>query len=245
MNCGSDSSWIKSKRWVGAKLSITPFPLTSHLDRAEWPHSTGGSLGDAGYKWPCCVPPSGSRHCSQSGWSLQAGYWSDPEGSRGVEPWEGCSRELNRKQKAQGCRQTRSLMLTPHTSLVLFAHFLISAIRITIVAYVWIVDLKSQPVLKSKKRQDSYMQHWASSGSGGSSVCIAKFRLLNSIFSQRDTENSILWGCFPRCIQSAGTYQCGCAPILGLTLWLCDLSRTAVLLNSTFLRGYWAYKAIS
>lgn len=99
-----------------------PFPPASHLDREEWPHSTGSSPGDAWYKWPCCVPPSGSRHCSQSGRSLQAGCWSGPGGSRGVEPWAGCSRALNKKRRsgdhAQMGRQTDMLLPTrhPHSS---------------------------------------------------------------------------------------------------------------------------------
>ena len=50
---------------------------------------------------PCCVPPSGSRHCSQSGWSLRAGCWSGPGGSHGGEPWAGCSRELHGKMKVR------------------------------------------------------------------------------------------------------------------------------------------------
>ena len=98
---GSDWFWDKPKLWVGPKHPVPSFPPASYLDREEWPHSTGGSPGGAGYKWPCCVPPSGSRHCSQSGWSLRAGCWSGPGGSHGGEPWAGCSRELHGKMKVR------------------------------------------------------------------------------------------------------------------------------------------------
>ena len=98
---GSDWSWDKPKLWVGPKHPVSSLPPASYLDREEWPHSTGGSPGGAGYKWPCCVPPSGSRHCSQSGWSLRAGCWSGPEGSHGGEPWAGCSRELHGKMRVR------------------------------------------------------------------------------------------------------------------------------------------------
>lgn len=114
---GSDWSWDKPKLRVGPKPPVTSFPPASHLDREEWPRSTGGSPGGAGCKWPCCVPPTGSRRCSQSGWSLQAGCWSGPEGSHGVEPWAGCSRELDNKMRVRGPhtagRQRWSFMQAP------------------------------------------------------------------------------------------------------------------------------------
>lgn len=99
---GSDWSWDKPKLRVGPKPPVTSFPPASHLDREEWPRSTGGSPGGAGCKWPCCVPPTGSQRCSQSGWSLQAGWWSGPEGSHGAEPWAGCSRELDNEMRVRG-----------------------------------------------------------------------------------------------------------------------------------------------
>lgn len=101
---GSRSPGIPS--W-GAEPPVTSFPRAPHLDREEWPRSTGSSPGGAGYKWPCCVPPSGSRRCSQSGQSLRAGCWAGPEGSRGVEPWAGCSRELDNKRRLRGAQASR------------------------------------------------------------------------------------------------------------------------------------------
>lgn len=108
---------------------LPPVPCASHLDREGWPHSTGSSPGGAGYKWPCCVPPTGIRHCSQSGWSLQAGCWSGPEGSHGVEPWAGCSRELNNKTMFRGpCASRQTDMLFPARPAPSFLpHFLVFA----------------------------------------------------------------------------------------------------------------------
>ena len=96
---------------------VTPFPPASHLDREGWLRSTGGSPGGAGYRWPCCVPPGGSRRCSQSGWSPRAGCWSGLGRSHGVEPWAGCSKGLNNKMRfrelAPAGRQTWSFMQAP------------------------------------------------------------------------------------------------------------------------------------
>ena len=209
---GSDWRRDKTKLWVGPKPPVTSSPPASYLDREEWPHSTGGSPGGAGYKWPCCVPPSGSRHCSQSGWSLRAGCWSGPEGSHGGEPWAGCSRELHDKMRVRGHAQREdgggpscrlpypppcfspSFPSSPPPG-PLLVRKLIRKSRQSV--------LESQRkerkregkereerkgMMRRKEKRNSSMKYWVTFGSGGSRGCAAQFRLSNPASSQRDTE---------------------------------------------------------
>lgn len=160
----SDRSWDKSKMWVGSKPPVTPIPPASHLDREEWPRSTGSSPEGAGYKWPYCAPPSGSQRCSQSGRSLRAGCWSGPEGSHGVEPWAGCSRKLKNEVKWGDHTQVgRQTFFPARPAPFLLPQFLVlatarpTAISEGLSSWYWKWPIS---LIKPKERRGKNMKHW-------------------------------------------------------------------------------------